>query len=765
MPLLDPRGSGYPRCSPTFLHTVVDVREINSTTTYTNIAPQPSDSPPPGPRPAFSQSRSARGLPTQRELDFNTKIDSDGDIWLPDKSDVELGEIPENEDDFSPWLNLLIAAREKHGRGGVLAVWEAVQRRRSWRDLTSEEAKSFWSIILETVVHDEGKLKGVALFAECLRHDNSAQWPSLYLTTVSHCLRKGQYRRALQWHMRLMPNFDPGQEAFGTLLRQFAVTTEPDMQQTLQALYLTAIHRGFYNEIIPLLYESGLSQLCAGWRHAFIRHDDLPPPNAESQPYLRFLARYYPTTALELEEQVVIGLNSKAYWDAQDDSLWEAINDTHGDESGPPGRQHSDKLGARWFASSWVPLDFAIHAVHALGVHHIGPLSLQSIALREPTAKGVMARIEQLRTVNIGIGHSAYAWVLKRFAENNDEELLEELLHTDIHPDVFDDPAMLASIRDKAFDEGDWKTHRLLLAVQPAMVEDSVDSTSNILLHHFIDEGRFKQALALLDEMRTMDIEVHASTIQHISASLLDPLPWNPKTTAHNQEAFSTAIAFLTRLTLLQKPLHSRYWQKILFGLGKFGRFGVLEEISLGILDTYQRLCISNAGLLPVHPLDAPPLGVESSARNVLVPTDLPISHEQHPIRRIFDNPALHAAIVRWGFKAGGSQCLDSAKDVSSDSKTTGGGFSLARGVRLLAVLNDRGIPFRTSVVQEEVVKCLARMYLSRVNSAPRMNADLPPLKSTLELFNKAAGRRLLPDVAELQDLMTEARGKQRRGL
>lgn len=757
-PNLDPRASSLPRCSSTLLHPVVNVRDASSTTTHTDSPPKPSDSLAYGSRPAI------RGRLIQREPNPGTNIDSEGDVWLPGKSDVELGGIPENKVDLSLWLSVLTAAKKKPGRDGVLAVWEAVERRKSWRDTTSEEAKSFWSIILENVLHDEDKLKDVVLFAERLLHDNSARWPSLYLTTVSHCLRKGQYRRALQWHMRLMPNFDPGQEAFGALLREFARTSEVDMQQILQALYLTAIHRGLYNEIIPLLYESGLSQQCAGWRHAFIHRNDLPPPNTESQPYLRFLARYYPTITLELEEQVVIGLNSQAYWDAQDESLWDAIHDTHGDESGPPGRQHSDKLGARWFASSWVPLDFAIHAVHALGVHHIGPLSLQSIALREPTAKGVLARIEQLRTVNIGIGHSAYAWVLKRFAENNEDELLAELLHTDIHPDVFDDPAMLASIRDKAFDEGDWKTHRLLLSVQPAMVEDSVDSTSNILLHHFVDEGRFKQALALLDEMRTMDIEVHASTIQHICASLLDPLPWNPKTTTLNQEAFSTAIAFLTRLTLLQKPLHSRYWQKVLFGLGKFGRFDVLEEVSLGILDTYRHLCISNAGLLPVHPLDAPPLGEESSARNVFVPTDLPISHEQHPMRRIFDNPALHAAIVRWGFKAGGSRCLDLAGNCLSDTEAPGGGFPLARGVRLLAVLNERGIPFRTSVVQDEVVKCLARTYLGQVNSVPRVHAGLPPLSSIRELFNKAAGRRLLPGVAELQDLMTEARGRQRKG-
>ncbi|OLN97491.1 hypothetical protein CCHL11_01208 [Colletotrichum chlorophyti] len=629
-----------------------------------------------------------------------------------------------------------------------------MEQRKALYDVISDEAESLWNIILEAVLDDEAQLQRALVYAEWLYRVHSAQWPNLYTKTVSRFLRIGQYRRAVQWHLRLAPNFDPGRDAFGSLLREFVQTSETAMHRTLQALYVTSLHRSFYNELIPLLYERGLSQICVEWRNVFIQHHDLPQPTAESQPYLKFLVRYYPSTTLELEEQMVVSLNSPTYWDVNDDSLWDAMKSTHSDENGSPGKPQNDALAARWFASSWIPLDFAIHAAHALGIRQIGPLSLQSIALREPTAKGVTARIEQLRRVNISIGYSAYSRVLKRFAEDEDNEMLSELLHTDIHPDVFDDAAMLASIRDKAVSTEAWKTHRLLLAIQPAIAEESVDVTSNHLLQQLLKQNHVERALALVDDMRTMDIDLSPISVHYICSEILDPLPWNPETTSANQNHLQMAITFLTRLGLLRKPVYSRYWQKIFFALGKFGRIGELEELCIGVLESYQKSCSAEGGLMPVHHLDAPSSNAEFLAATVvLIPADLPMTHDHHPMRRIFDNPALHAAFVRWGFKAALSANPDRWTHVPTDTAATSE-FSVARGVRFLTVLQGRGLPFRKAAVQNEVIKCLARSYLTSKVSKVR----LPTLEVARELFNTAAGFELLPPIGRLRDLMARTR-------
>ncbi|KAF9870832.1 pentatricopeptide repeat domain-containing protein [Colletotrichum karsti] len=704
------------------------------------------------PKPATRDQKAPKNRGTLR-------IDREANDLLLREADLGLVDISENENDILFWLDLVNAAKREHGQAGVLAVWEAMDVRKTLSDTEGQEAEMLWKAMLNAALDDEGRLDRVFLYAEWMFKVRSVQWPDLYSTIVSHCLRNGQFMRAMQWHIRLMPTFDPGSEAFSDMLRHFVTSTDTQMQQALQSLYVSTFHHGLYDEIIPLLFESGLSELCAEWRKLFLRFHDLPRLTAESQPYLSFLVRYFPGTSLELEEQLVLDVNSSAYWDVKHDSLWDAMNGTHGEDDSPTGRRYSDKLGARWFASSWVPLDFAIHAVHALGVHQIGPLSLQSIALREPTPDGVIARITQLHKVNIGIGHSTYALAVRNFAKAGDSELLHELLHTDIHPDVFDDPEMLQSIRDKAFESGARQTYRLLLAIQPAMAQESIESISNMLLQQRLKQRQNQQALALLDDMRSMNIDLSAASLQHIYSDVLETLPWKLEVDPANWKSLQEAIAFLNRLMLIQKPVPARYWRKTLFGLGRFGRLDELEDLCLAILDTHEARSASPGGLLPVHPTDAPPSNVGALTENLVVPADLPIAHTYHPMRQIFDKSALHVAIARWGFKAG------SPRDLSERSPHAGPAVELAitRGVQLLAKLEERGIPVNASTLRGEVIRCLARLYRPGNN---RTKA-LPALAVVIQQINKTAGRisekQLLPSVHTVQGFITSSEGQRRR--
>nr|XP_036582824.1 pentatricopeptide repeat domain-containing protein [Colletotrichum truncatum]KAF6791615.1 pentatricopeptide repeat domain-containing protein [Colletotrichum truncatum] len=696
-----------------------------------------------------------------RQSDFDS-LPEDDTLLL--EADLGLVDMAENENDVSLWLDLLSAANRQHGRNGVLAIWDAAERRKALYDVNSEGAEIFWKTILDAVVDDESRLQRVVLHAEWMLRSRSVQLPFLYSTTISYCLRNGQHRRAMQWHVRLMPNFDPGSEAFGNLLQQFVSNPDTDLQETLKCLYIATLHHNLYDKIIPFLYERGRSRLCAYWRELLIRFHDLPQPTPESQPYLRFLSRYYPGTPLELEEQLVFDLNSPAYWDLKHDSLWDAMSGIHGEGNGLAGRRYSDTLGARWFASSWVPLDFAIHAVHALGVRQIGPLSLQSISLREPTPSAVMARIDQLHKVNIGIGHSTYARAVKHFAENAEHDLLSELLHTDIHPEVFDDPTMQQRIRDEALESGAWKRYRLLLAIHPAIAGESIESTSNILFQQRLEQRQTRQALALMDDMRSMNVKLSAASVQLICSNILEPLAWNPKVGPLNWESLQTAISYLKRLLLLQKPVPSRYWRKILFSLGKFGRFDELEDLCLGIIDTYQALSESQGGLLPVHPTDVPPSSMGALTEKVVIPVDLPTTHDHHPLRRIFSNPALHVAIVRWGFKAGLSKDLAQWALGVQEVPV----LAIIRGVRLLAKMEKHGIPLETSVVRAEVIRCLTQLYEPQSKKAALTRPGLPDLVIIKDQINKAFGqatdRPLLPDIIALRDaLMARVDRRHRR--
>ncbi|KAF6813426.1 pentatricopeptide repeat domain-containing protein [Colletotrichum sojae] len=696
------------------------------------------------------------------EIDRQVDNTPDDDRW---KTRQGLADFPENKNDASAWFSLLDAAKRRYGRDGVLAIWDAVEERGMLCNAGNHGAVAFWNEILEAVLDDESRLQRVVLYAEWMFSAQTVRWPSLYATIVSYCLRNGQHRRALKWHLRLMPNFDPGPDAFGTFLQELVADSNVRLQETLKSLYLTTLHRSTYDKIIPFLYHSGLSRLCGDWRRLLIRSCDLPRSSAASQPYLRFLTRYYPGTPLELEERKVADLDVPTNWSAKHDTLWDAMAESYskgfGEEDVEGGRRYSDALGARWFASSWVPLEFAIHAIHALGIHQIGPLSLQSIALRESTPEAVTRRIEQLHKVKIGLGHSTYARAVRHFAGSGNAEMLHELLHTDIHPEVFDDFAMQQSIRDQAFETGDWKTYRLLLAIQPAVAQESIESTSNILLQQRLEHHQTRQALALMDDMKSMNIEVSVASVQQIYSSVLEPLLLKPKVESAPWVGLQMAVAYLNRLLLLRKPVPWRCWQQVLFSLGKMGRFVDLEKMCLGLLDAHSR-CTSQGGLFPVNPSDAPPCGTRGLAEDISIPADLPISHDYHPMRRVFGSRVLQVAIVRWGFKAG------LAKDLSRLRTDNAPTFAVTQGVQLLAKLRKHGIPLEINSVRKEVLRCLSLLQNSSTCKARNGGRTPPNLAVVKRQIDKAVaqatGRPLLPDIFSLGEWVAyNEEGRERR--
>ncbi|KKY34359.1 putative pentatricopeptide repeat domain-containing protein [Diaporthe ampelina] len=71
-----------------------------------------------------------------------------------------------------------------------------------------------------------------------------------------------------------------------------------------------------------------------------------------------------------------------------------------------------------------------------MGINGVGPLSLQSIALREGNAQGVLHRIDQLDQLKIQLPDTNYVAAIRYYATVGDNEALQELLHCDIHPDI-----------------------------------------------------------------------------------------------------------------------------------------------------------------------------------------------------------------------------------------------------------------------------------------------------------------------------------------
>lgn len=607
---------------------------------------------------------------------------------------------PENATDISLWSAIFNFAQRRGDSDGALVVWREIFQRRQLYQVEGVVANAFWMSVVGAALeaHDDSFLESTWAYAEWMHATHGRLWPHYYRLVVSSFLDRGDYDGALQWHLRLSPHFSLPKRDFFDLLKTYITDPHPELQETLQYIYATSHHRALYDTIVPLLWSHGHSALARAWRETLVRHNDLPT-SSSSRPFLQFVAGYYPETELTHQEQLLVNSQPSQYLSppqpkpapkAPDlpSNLYHLMNRVHGETFGIQEKQFNDKIGSRWFATKWVSLDTAINMIYSLGIEEIGPLSLQSIALRSGDPASVLRSLEHLEQCHIGIGNANYSKAIRYLARIGDAETLNELLWSELHPDVFDDIVLQRSVLGSATYIGDWKTHRLVLAVRLAVSEDALETTSNKLLITCLSQKKKAFALRLLDEFSARSMEVTSATCETVSELILADAP--RKFDPNDAPDVDFYAAFCRRLLAMRLPVATEAWQNILLIYGRLGRLDDLEKTALDIVDQYAAL--QNAKLprkpvsssaspfsassspsppsskhsssilsssdetaaFKVHIADVPDIVRGETQKLVdvgyrLLPRDLPLNHPLHPLGLIF-NEDIVPSIVRWYF-------------------------------------------------------------------------------------------------------------------
>ncbi|CAK7240504.1 MAG: hypothetical protein STHCBS139747_001946 [Sporothrix thermara] len=717
---------------------------------------------------------------------------------------------PENAGDVRLWSALFNFAQRRGDIDGALVVWREIFQRRQLHEVDGAVASAFWSAVLDAALDaaDEGFLESTWAYAEWMLDTHGSQWPHYYRLVVGACLDSGEYGRALRWHLRLSPHFALSKRAFFDLLKTYITNPTPALQDTLRDIYATSLHRPLYDTIVPLLWSRGHSKLAMDWRETLVWHGDLPSSSA-SRPFLQFVAGYYPNVELTLQEQTMIGCQPEQHLvpSAPDagpktpdlpTNLFHLMNRVHGETFGIQDKStFNDKIGARWFATTWVSLETAINVLYSLGIAEIGPLSLQSIALRSADPAGVVRSLEHLEQCQISIGSSNYAKAVRHLAKMGDAETLNELLHSTLHPDVFNDIVQQRAALGAATYTGDWRTHRLVLAVRLAVSEDALTATANQLLVASLRQKRKGLALRLLDEFSARGIEMPPATCESIADIVLHDAPgkFDPNTPPD----VDFYAAFCRRLAAQRLPVPTEAWRNILLIYGRQGRLADLEKTALEIVDHYVSL---QTATLPTTPISSSSssspsfsfpsipsssfssLPSSSSSSSTLLtsrlpmsaadelasfkvhvdnvpevvrgntdrepdvgyrrlPRDLPFDHPLHPLSLIFSQEILQS-IVRWYFHRkmafrqkqsvrvffpGHLSSKTPNSSMSPTEHTTEArpaadkqalarlrhappsDFSMAGGIRLLAMLRSRGVSVPKAIVRSEALVCIAALY------------------------------------------------------
>ncbi|KAL7930574.1 hypothetical protein V8C35DRAFT_312352 [Trichoderma chlorosporum] len=664
--------------------------------------------------------------------------------------------------DAATWEAVCDILSDKHGSDGVWAVFQAIWYREKHEILAFSDAEPLRGKILSAALGSDSRLSLLFTAAQQLLAQNSFQWPDLYTRIVRFSLERSDYEEAVRWDGRLTPVFPPGADEFGALLATFAIKPTPEMQSTLTTLYVSSTNRQLYDHIIPALFASGQSKLARTWRQKLAVFKDVPL-TSNSRPFLLFLASYHPHIPLTESELAVAELDRQQLEaEADEDESPPDVERRRVDKRGT----HSDALVAKWFASTWTSVEFAINFIYKLGVRTIGPRSLQSLALRDPDAKEVAARIDQVERLGIRISTQSYCKILVAFARNGADDLLMDLLHCDIHPDEFEDMETRHSLMAEAARTGDWKMERLLQGIEWAIETGPTSRRLNSLLRSEISKRSLGRAKEVLDRMEALKINMAQASATRLLKRVFWKLdyhpPQRPQRHLPRDHGFSDsddptldrALNVIRRISCHDVAIPTRYWKTLLYNLGRSRRLDELDQLSLEIMQFYTP---PFGGLVPVHREDLPKHF--NTEEKEYIPADLPFVHHHHPIRLIFDS-SLQRSIVRWGFDQTLATKPQPPTSLTPLQTANFSQFDVARGVRLLATLRDQGALIDTQVVRSSVVSRIATgMVPGRPRHRARDSVEFS-MESLMDLVEKAWGSEMFADMPSVKQEVEARKSK-----
>ncbi|KAI1497163.1 hypothetical protein F5X99DRAFT_398033 [Biscogniauxia marginata] len=662
--------------------------------------------------------------------------------------------------DFALWSCLLDYQKRVYGDAGVFAVWKGLWGRKSLYDVDGPLAPMFWRVVLEAAVRsdDDEFLETVWIYSEWMYNAHGVKWPRLYSTILTHFLRTHQHKRVMQWQLRLTPHFYPGPNDFTEMIKRFATDRELYRFSTLQSLYFVNPDHSLYDELVPYLYGLGESRLANAWRRTCIRQDDLPSASVlpSLRPFLRFLKGYFPSEPLHPKEEAALdGQNFESPEDTQQVELSrEFVNRVHGGTFHISPKNYNDRLGAKWFASSWVSLDTAISTVAALGIETIGPLSLQSIALREHTANGVLNRINQLREHGISVVNSNYLKMILYLAKSKDDELLFDLLQCDLHPDVFDDLGLQTRILDSMVNSSDWRTHRLLLVAKIITLEQAARKAANALVGTRFMQRDQQGMLRILHDMKAMKISIDHDRVELIFNTLATEAPSHH----YPPRLLFFYLSVCRQLVAMEVPVPIRCWRKLLYGLLRQNNLDEFEKLCFELVGMYTGFQSSRPGFVPMHLGDVPevmktPLAGVENLLGIYVPLDLPKRLPVHPLRLLFRTKMLRV-IVRctfFAFLQQSTKAVPALQPVRHQPRA----FHSAYSIRLLRMLRNRGVVVDAHRLAHQIKLQLTTLFgpvllTKRTAQTMRVNNTFT-LEEMKALVDEAWGEELLPPLEELR--------------
>lgn len=695
--------------------------------------------------------------------------------------DLEEAELDASDGDAVDWNNVVVHMGRTHGTQGVCAVLDRLRERDSL-DVVMESDR-LRNELLHAAVFSEAERQKLFECAEHLLRRFGYRWPNLYTKCMHNLLEKGALREATQTNSFLAPNFLPERHILGMFFENFVLNPDIHMQETLRTIYLGLPEHHLYDIIIPALFKSGQSNLAKSWREACLLCNDAPSSES-SAAFLTFLGTYYSNTNFTSEELHVVTANVSKRKEQRGESEivandistssqvakdigFDAATLSRGNIDGtgnpvePPSETNSlvNGIVEKLFASNWTPVEFAMRMAKTAGIQSIGSRALQAVALRASSAKEVNELIKSLQKLNIAIPRGAYCTAIAEFASQGHDDLLSDLLRSDIHPEEFDDQETRQMILDDAIRRHDSKQELLMRGVTKAINAHSHNSSQSAFQQAmgapafpleklvFDEPWRMKLALERIDSLGHRIGPAEASAVLQRAFAAF---PVDKTGVAWASEGcigiLDEVIGLVRCMASQNAAISAQHWKMLLLGLGHQGRFDTMAQLSQEIVNVYDP---SFGGWFPVHKADLPKITevgktlLEYTEHSSYIPADLSFYHHHHPLSKIFDGRFQRLTVqlgFNWALRLG-----NGSKRKPSFQNALVTKFNVACGIHILANLRDQGVFINIDVVESAARNGIYGSHRTRQRDGDKRGRHWLSSMQMKEVMDVAWGSTLMP--------------------
>jgi hypothetical protein len=601
---------------------------------------------------------------------------------------------PRYRNDFGLWLELLAFRKRTHGSEGIRDIWYGMQYRNVTIPTVGYHADTLWSIF----VGERSLLSAVVAHALKRRSVSKEDyWTPLYPYILKIYLPHDP-ETAYLWHRNIQKHVVVDYSALKQVADSIQLT--PKVLSTLRLIYFDV---GL--SLASKLSRQGQHRAAASWWHALNRH--VPSERPKLSPNLTMQSSnsssFQPpsntkTFSLEnLFKQHTSNFTDRIHPVEKENKslLLEFARDV-------TSKELSDRFTARLFATTALSPSAAINIVWMLGAQSLGPLSLQELVLRCESIGEVVERFNEIIATELTVRKTAFSSAVAWFAHHGDEESLRGLVHSDQHPDTYNDKDLLLRLIAHNIHKRQWvEAHRMAQIYLIAHLSSSNPRAEayNVIFPLVCKLRDLDLIWQFYQEMRIKGILLTTESLDAVWECLRRRrLGFRP--VGHRGSPSYDDLALVT--TIFQNAAESGLvirpgrWRELIKRFGMTGSMDKLEKFVVWLVNHFNTKSAGKQSTLAYFEASTSP---SLTAWTPWTEADPSSEQADWTLRQIF-RPITLRAIIAWGFRHG--------LDMPNTDRGPWHQNRWIRGIALLDTLRGLGLYVPNDVVYKELrIRCL----------------------------------------------------------